>query len=510
VKILIVAQHVNFFRNLDTVIRELCLRGHSVVFLHGLDLDDPRVLKKIERKRKNETVFVRDRGLTETEAAIPGLTSGYRPRPPEASCRALRFGRQVLNRALYLRPDHPSPDRVVESLEREMPAEVVSGLHSGFWTRVLRRPSSFTFWRALEEASPASPTLCALLNDIAPHAVVISPTVWPKELVEADYIRAARQLGIPTIGYVNSWDNLTGKGTVHVLPDQYIVWNEPTAREAVDLHHIPAATIRITGAPHLDRFFEMRTTANREQVCGAMGCPTDRPYVTYLCSSRTLMPTEVDVVTRVADALRAQRPDRTPTLVVRPHPTNAAAWRDYSQPGVVVYPKDGDFADSDESWQAYYNQLANGRCVIGINTTAFLESVVAGQPCLTIVSDELWPAQGQTGHFRHLLKGDFMEVARDATEVALRVTRILDGADEKQAQRRAFARWFLRPCGLDQPAARIIADVIERAALPDPTHLLAPTGHSANPVPGLALSSEEVGLAPRVSAGASQPVSAGV
>jgi hypothetical protein len=61
-----------------------------------------------------------------------------------------------------------------------------------------------------------------------PDVMLVSPTIWPKDPVEADYLHAGRALGIPTIGYVNSWDNLTSKGTVHVLPDVYIVWNEPS------------------------------------------------------------------------------------------------------------------------------------------------------------------------------------------------------------------------------------------------------------------------------------------
>jgi hypothetical protein len=79
-------------------------------------------------------------------------------------------------------------------------------------------------------ASPASPTIVSLLKETDPDVMLVSPTIWPKDPVEADYLHAGRALGIPTIGYVNSWDNLTSKGTVHVLPDVYIVWNEPSHR----------------------------------------------------------------------------------------------------------------------------------------------------------------------------------------------------------------------------------------------------------------------------------------
>jgi hypothetical protein len=322
-----------------------------------------------------------------------------------------------------------------------------------------------------------------LLSGIAPQVMLVSPAIWPKDLVEADYIHAARGLGIPTLGYVNSWDNLTSKGTVHVLPDQFVVWNEPLAREAAELHLVPPETIRITGAPHLDHFFAMRATASRADVCGEMGCPPDRAYVTYLCSSRTLVNSETDVVTRLAAALATQ-PGQTPTLVVRPHPTNPAPWADYEHPGVVVYPCGGDQADSHYSWQLYFNQLAHGHCAIGLNSTAFLEAAVAGRPCLTIVADEFWDAQGRTGHFRHLLAGDFLEVATSVADAAQRIARVVDGADEKRAQRAEFVHRFLRPCGIDRPAAEVVADVVERSSLPCDSTSAAP---SAEPIPGLAL-----------------------
>ena len=487
-KVLMVAQSVNFFRNLETVIRELCRRGHEVVFLHGADLDDPRATKKMARKIQRGKLVL-TRGLATVESEIQGVTSGYRPKPPEASCRALRYGRQVMNRATYLRKGHPSPTRVVEPLERDMPPRLAARVTHAPWKFLLRQPAAMAVWRSIEDASPPSASVIALLAHIQPQVLLVSPTIWPKDLVEADYIHAARIMGIPSVGCINSWDNLTSKGTIHVLPDQLMVWNEPMAREAVDVHLVPEDTVRITGAPHLDHVFTMRATTPRQILCADMGCPDDRPYVLYLCSSRTLIASEVDLATRLAAALARQRPDRTPTLVVRPHPTNPAPWADVDLPGVVVHPRDGDQADSPESWQRYYNQLAHAACAFGLNSTAFLEAVVAGCPCLTIVADEFWAAQGRTGHFRHLLRGDFLEVAFDATDAARRMARILEGSDEKRDGRAAFIRWFLRPCGLDVPAAQVVADVLERSALPCES---AAASYAAEPIPGLTLRSAAI------------------
>ena len=119
-----------------------------------------------------------------------------------------------------------------------------------------------------------------------------------------------------------------------------------------------------------------------------------------------------------------------------------------------------------------------------------LEAVVADRPCLTIVADEFFGAQGRTGHFRHLLKGDFLEISPDAADVARRVQRLLEGHDEKAEGRRRFVEWFIRPCGVDRPAAPVVTDLIERMALPSAAQ--SPDVLAADPVPGLTLSARGI------------------
>jgi hypothetical protein len=461
-KVLMVMQHINFFRNLDTVVRELGARGHEVVLLHGTELESEKGRRALERKR--ETMVFMGRGIEVAKAEVTGVTVGYRPEPAERWQRKLRAGRQVVNRAIYLRKGHPSPVRVVGGLEKRFSPRVKRLFANPVSRAILRSRLSLALWRRLEVLGRPSRSVVDLIGEIAPDVVLVSPTIWPKEPVEADYVRAARKLRIPTIGYLNSWDNLTSKGTIHVLPDVYVVWNEPLADEAVEIHDVPRKRIRITGAAHLDRFFEFEPAASREEIARRMGNDPDRPYLVYLCSSRTLIASEVELVTRLADALERRFGGAAPTVIVRPHPTNPAPWDDYDRPGVVVFPKRGDQADTPESWQEYYDQLSGAVCMFGLNTTAFLESVVADRPCLTIVSDEFYDSQGSTGHFRHLLKADFLEVSSNVDEVAERIARILDGADEKAAGRRYFTEWFLRPCGLDRPATLEVVDTIESAA----------------------------------------------
>lgn len=457
-------QHVNFFRNLDTVVRELDARGHETVMLHGTRMDDPVNQAKLERKRKKQKMAFMGRGIQVAEAQVERIETGYRPEPVERRHIKLRGLREVVNRAIYLRKNHPSPERVAEALEKRMSPRTRRLIRFPAIRWLLRTRTALRAWRFIEKRMPVSETVKAVIEDVEPDIVLISPSIWPKTPIEADYMHAAQRLGIPTIGYLNSWDNLTSKGTVHVLPDVFIVWNEALAEEAEQLHDIPRRIIEITGAPHLDHFFELRPSLSRAELCRSMGLPNDGPYVVYFCSSRTLIENENHIATSLAEALASELGADAPSVLVRPHPVSAETWDGYEHPGVTVFPKLGDQADTPEAWQEYFDQLTGALCFVGLNTTAFLEAAVADRPCLTIVSDEYHAVQGRTGHFRHLLAGDFLEVSSSMAEVAVRVRRITDGADERAGSRRRFVESFLRPRGLDTRAAAVVADTIEELA----------------------------------------------
>ncbi len=465
-RLLVVMQHVNFFRNLETVVRELDARGHETIVLHGTRMEAAKAKAAAKGGATASKMARLGRGIELADAEIGSLTTGYRPVPEERRQRMLRSGRQLVNRSIYLRPGHPSPERVVDSLEKSLSPIVRKGLRAPGASLLLGNRRVLPAWRRVERGGRASAELTALIAGIAPDVVLVSPSIWPKNPVEADYLYAARKLGIPTVGYLNSWDNLTSKGTVHVLPDVFIVWNDALAREAEEIHLIPREIIRVTGAPHLDHFFDMQPSRTRADTCRDLGCPDDRPYAVYLCSSRTLIADETQIVTGLADALAARLGDGAPTVVVRPHPVNPDPWKGYEHPGTAVYPKQGDQADTPESWQEYFDQLAGASAFVGLNTTAFLEAAVADHPCMTIVADEFFDQQGRTGHFRHLLAADFLEVSETVGEVAERLARVLDGADEKAAGRRSFVRDFLRPRGTETPARVVVADTIEALAGP--------------------------------------------
>jgi hypothetical protein len=268
---------------------------------------------------------------------------------------------------------------------------------------------------------------------------------------------------------VASWDNLTGKGLIRVVPDRVLVWNDVQVEEAVSMHGIPRERVVTTGAPKFDEWFERRPSSDRAAFLERVGL-ADGPYVLYACSSAFIAPDEVAFVERWLGALR-ERVGGVGVLV-RPHPQNAGQWdgADLSRFGnVAVWPPGGAQPDAGDARAGFFDSLWHSAAVVGINTSALIEAAILGKSVLTPRAPEFAGTQEGTLHFRYVTaeNGGFVHVGDlDAHLDAL--ADVLARGDEHAAQTRRFVESFVRPHGLDRPAAPIMADAIEAVAALSP------------------------------------------
>ena len=70
-------------------------------------------------------------------------------------------------------------------------------------------------------------------------------------------LKEGRLFGIKTLSMIRSWDNLTSKGILRILPDALLVNNEIIKAEAVLYSHAPPEKIKVIGIPHYDKYFNV-------------------------------------------------------------------------------------------------------------------------------------------------------------------------------------------------------------------------------------------------------------
>jgi hypothetical protein len=451
------------------VLDELVDRGHEVHLAFT---------KKTRRDRLQ-------RGLAGVER--PGITYGHAPHRRQADGwrRVAWLVRALADLARYTHPRYERAPRLrrrvgekvviriekatnLEPLGRTLALRLAHKLASrtdaSLSQRVIRAASR------LEEAIPTSPEIDRFIAGQAPDVVLVTPVVkYGSD--EVEYLKSARRLGIPAAACVASWDNLTNKGLLKFDPERVFVWNEAQRREAIELHGISPEHAVATGGQLFDKWFEQRPSRTREEFMAQVGLDPAEPYVLYLCSSPFVVNrsrAEVDFVLRLLEALRASEDDRLRRagLMVRPYP-RGSDWKKVDLSGygnAVRWPPRHAHAVTPEALAEFYDSIAHSSAVIGINTTAMIEAAIVGKPVLTILEPKF--AQEGTLHFHHLLEenGGFLHAASSLDEHLAQLRCVLDEGDEDTERRRRFVESFVRPRGIDRPAAPIFADELEALA----------------------------------------------
>jgi hypothetical protein len=465
-KVLFIMKEPGEARAFGPVLRLLAERGHSVL----LAFQSIPASESLAALRK----------LTDER---PAITFGEAPSPGQSRWRHLaRSLRSGIDYLRYLEPRYAEATKLRARAERNAPATMRrlgrgAKLAGPLGVAALRRAL-----QSIERCVPPATRLERFLEEQDPDVLLVAHLL-PIGSSHADYLRAAKRVGIRTAFAVRGWDNLTNKGLLRDTPDLVLVWNDLQAAEAEELHGVPRERIRLTGAVSCDHWFERKPSRSREAFCREVGLRPDRPFVLYACSTAFIARGEVGFVGRWIEALRAHGGLLAEAgFLVRPHPHNTAPWADAGLDGKQcrVWPRLAEDSSGEASRRNYFDSLYHAAAVVGINTTAQIDGAIVGRPVHTLLADEYRETQQGTLHFRYLIDEEFghLHVAQTLAEHAAQLEASLRGESDDGRNER-FLRRFVRPFGLDASANGLIVEAIEElgsrpAPSPDRGPALAP------------------------------------
>ena len=456
-KVLFSALHLAYFRNFESVIRELAARGHQV-HLTGDEIDQVMGGQDLAERLSRE---------------CPGVTWDLLPALSEVepwfdAARRLRLGLDYVR----VLGDRYAPYPKLRARSRERAPRIVR------WSGELAPRRTLTALMRIERLLPASGALVRVLRAQAPDVVVLASLTYSRSQ-QMDMLKAARAERIPVAAAIMSWDHLSSKALLHVHPDGMFVWNDLQRQEAVEMHATPAERIVVTGAQCYDQWFTREPSRSREAFCRDLGLRADRPFVLWVHSAMSPRPSppEPELVVRWAAALRASSDPRLRELgvVVRPHPERVKEWAGID---VTTFPNvvfSGRNPIDPESKRDYFDALYHSSAVVGLVTSAFLEAVILGRPVLTLTLPEYRMHQDDMLHFQYLrsVGGGALIAAPNLDEHLAQLSEAVarpPGRDERNVR---FLSAFIRPGGLDAPATPVFADAIEAlhrsGTIPDPS-----------------------------------------
>jgi hypothetical protein len=455
-KVLFAALSLAHFRNFESAIRELARRGHQV----HLTSDEPEALG-------GEALAQR------LAADFPGLVAWDRvpSLEDEPWYDAARRMRVALDYVRVLEPRYPAKLRLRAGQRTARLVRWASAVPGG-------AGATRTALQRFERLLPASDVMVRYLREHSPDVVILASLTLSRSQ-QLDLLKAARTLRIPVSAAIMSWDHLSSKALLHVVPDQVIVWNDVQKHEAIELHGIPADRIAITGAQCYDQWFTRTPERSREEFCRALGLRSDRPFALWVHSALTPTPDppEPVLVQRWIEALRGSSDPRLRELgvLVRPHPERLKEWAGVRLDGYANVAFHGSNPIDGSAKNDYFDSLYYSSAVIGLVTSAFLEAAIVGRPVLTFQLPEYRMHQEEMIHFQYLLKvaGGLLHTAPDVDTHLGQLADAVALAGQRDERNRSFINAFVRPGGLDVAATPVFVTEIEslhrRGTHPDPS-----------------------------------------
>ena len=254
-KVLFSMRHPGALRNFSSTIVELARAGHHIhlAFMMQDKWGDGRLLWELTND-------------------YPNITSGELGKKTPWRFW-LGMARAVRAAADYVRYETPEYTDAVALRERAA-SRIPGWLRGGLRLPLVRSRAGLgavsRFLHMLERAIPVDEWIAATITAQQPDAVLVTPLVDIGS-DQVEYVKAARALGIHSALCVHSWDNLTNKGLIRVLPERVFVWNDAQVREAVTMHGMKPEHCVATGATVYDQWFARTPTTTREAFCAKAG-----------------------------------------------------------------------------------------------------------------------------------------------------------------------------------------------------------------------------------------------
>ena len=232
-----------------------------------------------------------------------------------------------------------------------------------------------------------------------PPAVLVA--TGPFQFEQPAIVGVAKNLGIPTLALIPSWDNISTKNRMMFRYDGYMVWSEQTKRE---LHHFYPYTrqvpVFVVGAAQFDLFFQERFRLSRDAFCAEQGLRPERPIILYAISSPNVF-REHHGASYLAERI-AEGELGDVQMIVRPNPIHDyPELRELSRrfsPRVIVQQTSEDGlaltarSQNERHISEWVNTFRHADVVVNLSSTVAIDAAIFDRPVVNLDYD---PEPGQ-------------------------------------------------------------------------------------------------------------------
>ena len=290
------------------------------------------------------------------------------------------------------------------------------------------------------------PSIASLYDQYRPDLVLFTRVFGTNVHV----IKEAKRRGIRVVCLVESWDNLTSKGPMSVIPDRLVAWNAINKGEACSLHQFREEDVLIGGVPQFDLYEDTALFGSREDFLRRLNIDPKVKLVTYATCTEGNATEEIETIEYIYEAVRRGRVKGPCHLLLRLHPISSPTLvkqyfsRFEGKPGITVQ-RPGRPSRLHDGWDPTWSDMVelaqtlhHSDVLTNIASTITLDAAYLDTPIVCVAFDGNSRKKGYFESCRRIydyscwqnvLKTGGVRVASDLEETIQWVNAYLDNPD---------------------------------------------------------------------------------
>ncbi len=270
---------------------------------------------------------------------------------------------------------------------------------------------------------------------------------------EIHLLREAKRRGVRSIGFINSWDKVTARCIMRLLPDKTVAFNDLVKQGLLKYNEIKERDIVVSGIPQYDHYFNGEFLS-REDFFKTIGIDPRKQLIVYAPVGKAYSNSDWDII----DLLYAMKNNgefgSNAELLVRFQPNDfikdeelqKRPWLIYDYPGKRFSTTRGVDWDMDASDLKHLrNTLKHMSVLICYASSMSIDGVIFGKPVINI-NFELEPLESLSkpatfyyglAHYKEALATGGIQLVGSKEEMASMVRAYLDDPsidEEKRTQ----------------------------------------------------------------------------
>lgn len=455
-----------------------------------------RILDLFNKKEKTKTVFISMfEGVESKNILRTGIVDKILKREQEV--RVVLFMRNK-ERAEYYSKEFSNPRIIYEVVESREPfflerifsslkfyflqtettdlrAKLISEdrgvayyYYSRIIHRILARPFFIKVLRFLDLMLVKNRSFDEYFKKYNPNLILLANLF---EDLETNFLRAAKRHGVFSVGFINSWDRVTARCILRILPNKIIVFNDTLKKEMIATNNVTGKDIFVSGIPQYDDYFSP-VNVSKESFFRNLGIQSDNRLVVYSPIGGTFSDSDWEMMDLLHNLNDKKCFGEKVKILVRFSPNDFIKKEDIEKKPYLLYQYPGTRFSTTRSadWDMtalelkdLKNTLYHMSLIICYASSISIDAVIFDRPVINInfeIKDNKKLSKSPTifykmTHYNKALKTGGIKLANNENELITLTKKYLENPSIDKEERRKLA---LQQCNfIDGQSAERIA-----------------------------------------------------